>query len=114
MPSLSANGIKLSYAVSGAVGGEPLLLIHGTLGDQRSFAAQMEPLGAAGYHVMALSMRHCWPGWWEDGGDFTIDTHVGDVAAFIHALGKGPLVLTLETRATQPWLARAAGRYLLR
>ena len=98
MPSLGANGTEMSYAESGAAGGEPLLLIHGTLGDQRSFAAQMEPLGAAGYRTVALSMRHCWPGRWEDGGDFTIDTHVADVAAFVRALGRGPVRLVGHSR----------------
>ena len=44
------------------------------------------PLAAAGFHVMALSMRHCWPGSFPaEGGDFRIDTHVADVAAFIGA-----------------------------
>jgi esterase len=98
MPSLGANGTEMSYAESGAADGEPLLLIHGTLGDQRSFAAQMEPLAAAGYRTMALSMRHCWPGWWEDDGDFTIDTHVADVVAFIRALGQGPVRLVGHSR----------------
>jgi len=98
MPSLSANGTTLSYAESGPADGPKLLLIHGTLGDQRSFAAQMQPLGAAGHHVMALSMRHCWPGRWEEGGDFTIDTHVADVAAFIRALQRGPVRLLGHSR----------------
>ena len=97
MPSLRANGTEIAYAEAGA-GGRPLLLVHGTLGDQRSFAAQMAPLAAAGFHVMALSMRHCWPGRWEEGGDFTIDTHVADVAAFIRALGKGPVALLGHSR----------------
>ena len=98
MPSPAANGTEMSYAESGPAGGEPLLLIHGTLGDQRSFTAQMEPLGAAGYRTMAVSMRHCWPGRWEDDGDFTIDTHVADVAAFIQALGRGPVRLVGHSR----------------
>jgi pimeloyl-ACP methyl ester carboxylesterase len=96
MPSLRVNGYDLSYAESGA--GEPLVLIHGTLGDQRSFAAQMEPLGAR-YRVLALSMRHCWPGRWDDaGGDFTIDRHVSDIAAFIRALEAGPVRLLGHSR----------------
>jgi pimeloyl-ACP methyl ester carboxylesterase len=98
MPSLSANGTEIAYAEAGA-GGAPLLMVHGTLGDQRSFAAQMEPLAAAGFHVMALSMRHCWPGSWPaGGGDFRIDTHVADVAAFIAALGRGPVALLGHSR----------------
>ena len=98
MPSLSVNGTEIHYAEAGA-GGRPLLLVHGTLGDQRSFAAQMEPLAAAGLHVMALSLRHCWPGTWPaEGGDFRIDTHVADVAAFVLALGKGPVALLGHSR----------------
>lgn len=98
MASLHVNGTEVHYAEAG-VGGQRLLMLHGTLGDQRSFAAQMEPVAAAGFHVMALSMRHCWPGTWpEAGGDFRIDTHVADVAAFIRALGKGPVALLGHSR----------------
>lgn len=95
MPSITVDGYPISYAEAGQ--GTPLLLVHGTLGDQRSFAAQMETLGA-GYRVMALSMRHCWPGRWEDGGDFTIARHVADVAGVIRALGRGPVHLLGHSR----------------
>lgn len=96
MAGLGAD--RIDYTEAGA-GGPPLLLIHGTLGDQRSFAAQMAPLAAAGFHVMALSMRHCWPGSWPaEGGDFRIDTHVADVVAFIQALGRGPVALLGHSR----------------
>ncbi|NCY24074.1 MAG: alpha/beta hydrolase [Alphaproteobacteria bacterium] len=88
MPSIEIDGFPIAYAEAGQ--GVPLVLVHGTLGDQRSFARQMEPLGAA-YHVMSLSMRHCWPGSWFEGGDFTIDRHVADVAGFITALDQGPV-----------------------
>ena len=98
MPSLHVNGTEIHYAEAG-VGGRPLILVHGTLGDQRSFAAQMAPLAAAGCHVMALSMRHCWPGQWPaSGGDFRIDTHVADVAAFIAALRQEPVALLGHSR----------------
>lgn len=95
MPSLEIDGFPIAYAEAGQ--GVPLLLVHGTLGDQRSFARQMEPLGAA-FHVMSLSMRHCWPGTWSEGGDFTIDRHVADVAGFIAALGQGPVHLLGHSR----------------
>jgi esterase len=98
MTSLRINGTEIHYAEAG-VGGQPLLMVHGTLGDQRSFAAQMEPLAEAGFHVMALSMRHSWPGNWPaDGGDFRIDTHVADVAGFIRAIGKGAVALLGHSR----------------
>ena len=43
--------------------------------------------------------RHCWPGNWSaEGGDFRIDTHVADVAAFIGALRMGPVALLGHSR----------------
>jgi len=95
MPNLDVEGYPISYAEAGS--GTPLLMIHGTLGDQRSFGPQMEPF-AAKFHVMSLSMRHAWPGSWEEGGDFTIDRHVADVAGFIRALGAGPVHLLGHSR----------------
>jgi esterase len=90
MPSLMIEGREQHYAEAGPADGPPLVLIHGTLGDQRSFAAMMEPLAAGGRRVIALSLRHCWPGSWSEGGDFRIATHVADVAAFLDALGAAP------------------------
>jgi esterase len=95
MPEVTVEGYPLSYAESGA--GDPLVLVHGTLGDQRYWAPQMPTLGRH-YHVMALSMRHCWPGRWEAGGDFTIDRHVADLAGFIESLGAGPVRLVGHSR----------------
>jgi esterase len=95
MPSLEVDGYPVSYAEAGS--GAPLLMIHGTLGDQRSFGPQMAAFGAK-YHVMSLSMRHAWPGTWEEGGNFTIDRHVEDVAGFIKALGAGPVYLLGHSR----------------
>lgn len=95
MPSLDIEGYPIAYAEAGE--GPPLLLVHGTLGDQRSFAPQMADFGAA-HHVISLSMRHCWPGQWEEGGDFTIARHVADVAGFIAKLGKGPVRLLGHSR----------------
>lgn len=92
----SIDGYLISYAQAGQ--GAALVLVHGTLGDQRVFAAQMDAFGAS-HHVIALSMRHCWPGSWPDeGGDFTIDRHVADVAGFIRALDQGPVALLGHSR----------------
>jgi pimeloyl-ACP methyl ester carboxylesterase len=96
MPSLTVNGYALNYAEQGA--GEPVVLVHGSLQDQRYWAPQMEPLGAR-YRVIALSLRHYWPEKWDGvGDDFTIAQHVEDVAAFIRALGAGPVRLVGHSR----------------
>lgn len=95
MPSIEIDGHPLAYAQAGS--GAPLVMIHGTLGDQRSWAAQMAPFGER-FHAMAVSLRHCWPGRWEEGGDFTIARHTADIAAFIRALGAGRVRLVGHSR----------------
>ncbi len=83
MPSIDVDGRPIHYAEAGS--GPPLVLVHGTLLDQRYWAPQMTAFGAR-YHVYALSMLGCWPTTWE-GQDFTIARHTADVAGFIRAVG---------------------------
>lgn len=95
MPSITIDGYPIAYAEAGS--GPPLLMIHGTLGDQRSWAGQMQAFGTA-HHAIAVSLRHTWPGQWEDGGDFTIARHTADIAGFIKALGAGKVRLIGHSR----------------
>ncbi len=83
MPGIFVDGRPIHYAEAG--NGPPLVLVHGTLLDQRYWAPQMEAFGAR-YHVYALSMLGCWPTTW-DGHDFTIARHTADVAGFIRSIG---------------------------
>lgn len=96
MLSMRISGHDMAYAEHGS--GVPLLLIHGTLLDQRYWAPQMETLGQR-YRVIAPSLRHYWPARYDgSGGGFTIDAHVEDVAAFIEGLGAGPVHLLGHSR----------------
>jgi pimeloyl-ACP methyl ester carboxylesterase len=95
MPSITIDGYPIAYAEAGS--GTPLLMVHGTLGDQRSWGGQMAAFGAA-HHAIAVSLRHCWPGEWTDGGDFTIARHTADIAGVIRALGEGPVQLVGHSR----------------
>ncbi len=96
MPSLPVNGYEMAFVERGT--GAPLLLVHGTLGDCRTWALQMEPFGAH-YRTIAVSLRHCWPERWDgDGDDFTVQQHTKDIAAFIAALGAGPVCLLGHSR----------------
>jgi esterase len=96
MSTLHVNGYDMAYAEAGA--GEPIVLVHGTLQDQRYWSPQMAPF-AAEYRVIALSLRHFWPAQWDgQGPGFTIAQHVDDVAAFIRALGAGPVRLIGHSR----------------
>lgn len=83
MPHIDIDGRPIHYAEAG--NGPPLVLVHGTLLDQRYWAPQMEAFSAH-YHVYALSMLGCWPTAW-DGQDFTIARHTADVAGLIRAVG---------------------------
>ena len=96
MPSITVNDYPIDYAETGA--GEPLILIHGSLQDQRYWAPQMAAFGAR-YHVIAPSLRHYWPARWDgQGGGFTIAQHVADVVALIRAFGRGPVRLLGHSR----------------
>ena len=55
---VTINGVSLAYREVGT--GEPLVLVHGGLGDLRSWAAQLEPLGAR-CRVIAYSRRYARP-----------------------------------------------------
>ncbi len=78
--------------------GVPLVLVHGTLGDYRSWALQMEPFGEH-YRTIAVSLRHCWPERWDgEGDDFTVQQHTKDVVALIAALDAGPVHLMGHSR----------------
>lgn len=96
MSSLSVNGCDMAFVEHGT--GAPLVLVHGTLGDYRSWALQMEPFGAH-YRTIAVSLRHCWPERWDGvGDDFTAQQHTQDVAAFIAALDAGRVHLLGHSR----------------
>ncbi len=96
MPTLDIGGYDMAYVEQGA--GDPVVLVHGTLQDQRYWAPQMAAFGAK-YRVIAVSLRHFWPEKWDGvGDDFTIAQHVADVAAFAEGLNAGPIRLVGHSR----------------
>ncbi|MBR0667864.1 alpha/beta hydrolase [Roseomonas hellenica] len=96
MPSITVNDYPIDYVEAGT--GEPLILVHGSLQDQRYWAPQMAGFGAQ-YRVIAPSLRHYWPARWDgQGGGFTIAQHVADVVALIRAFGPGPVRLLGHSR----------------
>jgi pimeloyl-ACP methyl ester carboxylesterase len=86
--TVTVNGAELAYVEQGS--GDPLLLIHGSLGDFRSWGLQMATF-AEQYRVIALSRRRHWPNPWpaNDDGLCSADTHAADLAAFIDMLDLG-------------------------
>nr|WP_224788732.1 alpha/beta hydrolase [Pandoraea terrae] len=78
--------------------GAPLVLVHGSLCDCRYFKPQMAPL-AERRRVVSVSLRHYWPDAWDGKGDtFSAEQHAEDLAAFIGALGEGPVHLLGHSR----------------
>jgi esterase len=91
MPTLPVSGYEMAFVERGT--GIPLLLVHGSIGDYRYWAQQMQPFGEH-YRTIAVSLRHCWPEHWDgEGDDFTTQQHTQDVATFISALNAGPVHL---------------------
>jgi pimeloyl-ACP methyl ester carboxylesterase len=82
------NGAELHYLEQGQ--GKPLVFVHGSLGDYRSWFFQMEPF-AERYRVIAYSRRYHYPNAWPANGlDYSAALHADDLAALIGALGLAP------------------------
>lgn len=85
---VSANGAEFNYFEFGE--GEPVVFVHGSIGDYRTWGYQFEPF-SANYRVVSYSRRYHYPNVWAgDGSDYSTGLHASDCAAFIKALGLGP------------------------
>ncbi|SMO99510.1 Pimeloyl-ACP methyl ester carboxylesterase [Geodermatophilus aquaeductus] len=85
---VALNGVSLAYREVGR--GEPVVLVHGGLGDLRTWAAQLEPLGAR-CRVIAYSRRYARPN--EPIAPGAVDpmpVHVADLVTLLHTLGAAP------------------------
>lgn len=94
--TLRVNGYNMAYVERGQ--GVPLVLVHGSLSDYRTWTPIMEEL-AIGNRVIAVSLRHYFPERWDGKGtDLSLRQHADDVAAFIQALNVGPVHLLGHSR----------------
>ncbi len=81
------NGVELVYLDQGR--GTPLILVHGSLGDYRTWRRQMGPLSEH-YRVIAYSRRYHYPNTWVgDGTDYSAALHADDLARVIGNLRLG-------------------------
>lgn len=86
--SLEVNATRLFFIEAGR--GEPLVFVHGSLDDLRSWRYQMAPF-AARYRAVAYSRRYHYPNpWTGDDRDYSAQLHAADLAALIEALGLAP------------------------
>ncbi len=96
--SYRINGYDLSVLEAGEASAIPLLLVHGSLCDQRIWSAQIAAF-AGHYRVLALSLRHCWPEQWDGSGNgYEIRQHAEDIAELIRHLDVGPVHLLGHSR----------------
>ena len=85
MPTIQVNGTQLAYQEQGQ--GDPLILVHGTLGDYRSWPLQFERF-AQTFRTIAYSRRYHHPNHCADGeADYSAARHAADLAAFLTGLG---------------------------
>ena len=96
MQTLLVNGYEMAYLEVGD--GPPLVCVHGTLGDFRTWSAVIGPLSKQ-HRVIALSLRHFFPEHWDGiGDDYRIAQHISDVIGFIEKLDAGPVNLMGHSR----------------
>jgi pimeloyl-ACP methyl ester carboxylesterase len=94
--TLEVDSYEMAYLENGQ--GLPLVLVHGSLNDYRSWTFQMAAFGAH-YRTIAVSLRQCYP---EKGNgpveNFSLHRHADDLAVFVNALGSGPVHLAAHSR----------------
>jgi esterase len=96
MQTLQVNGYDIAYFEIGE--GQPLLCVHGTLGDFRTWSAVLGPLSKT-RRVISLSLRRFFPEHWDGvGSDYLMAQHVDDVIGFIGRLDLGPVDLMGHSR----------------
>ncbi|MBV9561722.1 MAG: alpha/beta hydrolase [Bradyrhizobium sp.] len=96
MQTLRVNGYDMAYLEVG--NGDPLVCVHGTLGDFRTWHGVVGPLSRK-HRVIALSLRHFFPAHWDGvGDDYKMAQHVDDVIAFIEQIEPKPVDLMGHSR----------------
>lgn len=104
--TIEVNGYEMAYLERGQ--GMPLVLVHGSLSDYRTWALQMEPFSAR-YHTIAVSLRHCYPECWDgEGNKFSVRQHAEDLSIFVKKLKAGPVNLVAHSRGGDVALILAA------
>lgn len=96
MQTQRVNGYDMAYLEVGK--GWPLICVHGTLGDFRTWSATLGPL-SKNCRVIAVSLRHFFPEHWDGSGDdYRIAQHVEDVITFVEQIEPRPVDLMGHSR----------------
>ena len=96
MQTLRVNGYDMAYLEVGK--GPPLVCLHGTLGDFRTWYAVLGPLSQE-RRVISVSLRRFYPEHWDGvGDDYKMAQHITDVIAFLEQIEPRPLDLMGHSR----------------
>ncbi|MES2898979.1 MAG: alpha/beta hydrolase [Pseudomonadota bacterium] len=87
-----SSGNRLAADAGGPVEGASILLLHGGGQTRHSWGNAQCELIDEGYRVVSLDARGHGESDWIDGGDYGLESQVGDVAAVARALGRPALV----------------------
>ena len=92
LKSIFINGDSLHYIDVGK--GDPVVLVHGSLGDYRTWGKQMDTFSSK-YRVIAYSRSYAYPNNKNvsDSADFSITPHTKDLNELLKALNLGPVHL---------------------
>ena len=84
--SITIRGEEIHYIEKGS--GEPLIFIHGTLGDYRAWIPRVERY-SGDYNVIAYSRRYAYPNnqVFDHSADYSVRIHADDLYTFIKELG---------------------------
>lgn len=94
--SITINNYPMTYAEKGQ--GEPLLLIHGSLSDYRTWSRLFNEFSESN-RTIATSLRHYYPEKWDGrGDDLGIVQDAEDITAFIRKLELGKVNLIGHSR----------------
>lgn len=92
LKTVDINEYTINYLDVGE--GEPVVLVHGTVGDYRVWESQMNPF-SKNYRVIALSRRFAYPNSQivNDSSDYGVAAHSKDLGHFLKSLDIGPVHL---------------------
>jgi pimeloyl-ACP methyl ester carboxylesterase len=92
LKTVEINDYTINYLDIGE--GEPVVFVHGTVGDYRVWEGQLDAFSEA-HRVIALSRRFAYPNSQEvsDSSDYTVTAHSKDLSAFLKTIDVGPVHL---------------------
>ena len=91
MPKVNIKGLLLEVIEQGI--GDPVVFVHGSASDYRTWQSQLDDIGNH-HRAIAYSRRYHWPNARiPEGVDYSMTEHVDDLAALLDSLAAGPVHL---------------------